>query len=161
MRRGQAGQVDVIVRLSMKTHRVGWFLFESSISLHGKPGYPFIVTIDGQSVVWREDGQMERTPEFKEEGGRTPEGGEGRRYVLQKRFRLAPGVHRFEIDLPEESYAYALELTLEERKEPYLLELKPVYWWVRHLGRHFTHGVVGLKPFLDGKAYEAVSSKSP
>jgi hypothetical protein len=119
--------------------------------LHGKPGYPFIVTIDGQSIVWREDGQIEKTPEYDAKGVRTPEGGDGRRYVLQRRLRLGPGNHRIEVDLPEEPYAYAINVTLEERSAPYLLEFKPVYRRSTQHRPRFLHGITRLEPFLDNR----------
>jgi len=40
---------------------------------------------------------------------------------------MAPGTHRFEVDLPEESVASVVNVTLKERDRPYLLELKPAY----------------------------------
>ncbi|OPY70716.1 MAG: hypothetical protein A4E57_00333 [Syntrophorhabdaceae bacterium PtaU1.Bin034] len=144
------GKVDLIVRLSIKTHLPGYYLLESRDSLRGKPGYPFIVTIDGQSAVWREDGEIEKTPTYDAEGIRAPEGGDGRRYVLEKRLRLTPGNHRVEIDLPEESLAYKLDLTLPERNAPYFLELKPVYRRFVSQRPTFLHGVSRLEPFLDG-----------
>jgi hypothetical protein len=129
----EAGKVELIVRLSIKTHPADYHLLESKGSLHGKPGYPFILTIDGQSVLWREEGQIEKTPEYDAKGIRAPEGGEGRRYVLEKRLRLTPGSHRVEMDLPEEHYTFAINLTLKEGNQPHVLEFKPIY---RRSGHH-------------------------
>ncbi|OPY70697.1 MAG: hypothetical protein A4E57_00314 [Syntrophorhabdaceae bacterium PtaU1.Bin034] len=58
--------------------------------------------------------------------------------------------HRVEIDLPEESLAYKLDLTLPERNAPYFLELKPVYRRFVSQRPTFLHGVSRLEPFLDG-----------
>jgi hypothetical protein len=145
----EAGKVDLILRISIKTHPQGFYLLESDKSLHGRPGYPFIVTIDGQTAVWRIDGQAEATPKYDAAGIRTPEGGEGRRYVLEKRLRLMEGAHKIEIDLPEEPYAQKIKVTLETREKPYLLDLSPVY---RRSGKQlptFLNGISRLDPFMD------------
>ena len=42
-------------RASIKTHTEGFYLLESRDSLHGKKGYPFVLNIDGQAVVWEVD----------------------------------------------------------------------------------------------------------
>lgn len=147
----EIGQLDLILRLSIKTHPSNYYLLESNASLHGKPGYPFIVTIDGQSIVWREDGQIEKTPEYDAKGIRTPEGGDGRRYVFERRLRLGPGNHRIEVALPEEPYAYATNVTLEQRSTPYLLEFKPVYRRSTQHRPSFLHGLARLEPFLDNR----------
>jgi hypothetical protein len=145
----EPGKVDLILRISIKTHPQGFYLLESDKSLHGKPGYPFIVTIDGQTTVWRVDGQPEATPSYDAAGIRTPEGGEGRRYALEKRLRLTAGAHMIEIDLPEEPYAQSIRVVLEERGKPYLLELRPVYQRPGNRRPTFLHGISRLDPFMD------------
>jgi hypothetical protein len=62
------GETDLLLRLSIKTHLPGYYLLESKKSLHGKPGYPFVVTIDGETAIWREDGHVERTPKYDAKG---------------------------------------------------------------------------------------------
>jgi hypothetical protein len=145
----EPGKADVIVSLSIKTHLAGFYLLEPGGSLHGKPGYPLIFTIDGQAVVWREDGHTEVTPQYGEDGRPTPEGGEGRRYVFQKRLRLAPGRHTVEVDLPQERYACAFEMTVEAGKEAYFLELVPSYLTLHARRPTFLHGVGRIDPYLD------------
>jgi hypothetical protein len=49
-------KVDIVVSLSLKTHLRGFYFLESGKSLHGKPGYPLVFTVDGQSIVWQEEG---------------------------------------------------------------------------------------------------------
>jgi hypothetical protein len=142
-----------VVRLSFKTRLPGFFLLERRKSLLGKPGYPFIVTIDGQTAVLQEDGEMEATPTYDQRGVGTPEGGEGRRNILEKRPRLAPGGHQVEIGLPEESYTSRFRVTLEERDSPCLLELKPVYRRARRVHPNFAYGVARLDPY--GMQYPA------
>lgn len=149
----EAGKADLIIKLSMKTHPSNHYVIESKESLHGKPGYPFIVTIDGQSVLWREEGQIEKTPEYDAKGVRTPEGGEGRRYVLEKRLRLVPGDHRVEIDLPEERYTYRTSVVLGQKTQAYVLEYRPVYRPSTQHRPGFLHGLAQLEPFLDGNHY--------
>jgi hypothetical protein len=148
----EVGKVDLVIRLSLKTHAENYYLLESKKSLHGKPGYPFIVTVDGQSVVWRVNGGIEKIPLYDARGIRTPEGGDGMRYVLEKRLRLMTGVHRVEIDLPEERYSRGVDVTLDERTDPYLLEFKPIYRRSVTFRRPtFFQGLVELEPFLNGK----------
>lgn len=148
----EPGKVDLIIRLSLKTHTANYYLLESKKSLHGKPGYPFVATIDGQSVVWRSDGEVERTPTCDAKGIRSPEGGDGVRYILEKRVRLAPGLHQIEMDLPEERYSRGVDVMLGERESAYELDFRPIY---KRSSRHratFVRGLAALEPFLDGKA---------
>jgi len=145
----QPGKVDVVVTLSIKTHLANHYLLESGKSLHGKPGYPFVLSIDDQTVIWREDGSAETTAAYDPNGLRTPEGGSGRRYVLEKRLRMAPGRHRVAVGLPEEPVVCAFDLTIGERDKPYVLELRPTY---RRSGKErpsFLYGVSRLWPYLD------------
>jgi hypothetical protein len=76
------GKIDLIIKLSIKTHLPGYSFFESRKSLNGKPGYPFIITVDGQTVTWREDGQVETTPAYDSNAIRIPDGGKVKRYPL-------------------------------------------------------------------------------
>jgi len=71
------------IRASIKTHTEGFYLLESRDSLHGKKGYPFVLNIDGQAVVWKVDGREETIPIHFEKGGRNPEGGTGVRYEIR------------------------------------------------------------------------------
>ncbi len=146
----EAGSADVLFAISIKTHLPEFYLLESKNSLHGKPGYPFIVTIDGQTAVWREDGRVEATPKYDAKGILVPDGGEGRRYMLEKRLSLAPGMHRVEIDLPAEGYANSWEVNLEEKDRHYLIEFEPAYRRSGASRSSFLHGLRRFDAFLDG-----------
>jgi hypothetical protein len=145
------GTVDLIVKLSIKTHLPDHYVLESSKALHGKPGYPFVFTIDGQTVVWRDNGELENTPTYDAKGIRMPEGGEGRRYTLNRRLRLAPGSHLVEVDLPEEDYRCAFRVNLAERAAAYSLELAPVYGRGGKNRPTFLYGVTRIDPYLDSE----------
>jgi hypothetical protein len=145
----QTGKVDLLVKLSIKTHLANYYLFESPKSFHGKPGYPFIFTVDGQTIVWREEGYEERTATYGSDGLRSPEGGKGRRYILEKRLRLNPGLHVVEIDLPEEPYACVFKVDLNERQGVHVLELRPTYRRMAKQTRSFLRGVTKIDPYLD------------
>jgi len=147
----ETGSVDVVIEISIKTHQPGFYLLEPEKSLHGKPGYPFVVTIDGQTAVWREDGQVEATPQYDAQGILVPDGGEGRLYVLAKKLRMAQGIHRVEIELPEEGYASSVEVNLEEKSKPHLLKSVPVYRRSGTSRPSFLHGLSRFDVFLDGK----------
>ncbi len=45
-----ADYADVIIKANIKTHLEGYYILESK-DLHGKPGYPFLINIDGQAMV--------------------------------------------------------------------------------------------------------------
>lgn len=100
-----AGYADLIIRASLKTHLEGYFLLESKKSARGKAVYPFLVNIDGQAVLWQVEGRKHVLPKY--ENGKTshdPEAGEGMKYVLDKKVRLAAGTHKVFFGLPEEHY---------------------------------------------------------
>ena len=122
------GFVDLILRANIKTHVEGYYAFESKDSLHGKPGYPFLLNIDGQAVVWRVEGERETTPLYDERGkiSNNPEAGDGVRYVLEKTIRLAVGTRVLFLGLPEENYYTKADVTLKPG-ETYVLEFKPRY----------------------------------
>lgn len=124
------------IRASIKTHTEGFYLLESRDSLHGKKGYPFVLNIDGQAVVWKVDGREETIPIHFEKGGRNPEGGAGVRYDIQKKIRLAAGSHRVFFGLPAEDYYREFDVTLKEGKS-YTLAFEPVYKKQRRDTRRF------------------------
>ncbi len=137
------GYADVEISASIKTHVEGYYPLESKDSLHGKKGYPFVLNIDGQTVVWKDGGEEEILPIYREKGGRDPEGGTGVRYRIHKKIRLAGGYHRVFFGLPGECYYREFDVALEEGKT-YSLALKPIYKRgnVRHLPeRRFVNGI--------------------
>ena len=61
-----AGYAGLAIKASLKTHVAGYYVGESEKSLHGKPGYPFVINIDGQAAVWEVDGQKAVKPAYDE-----------------------------------------------------------------------------------------------
>ncbi len=120
------GYTDVEVSASIKTHTEGYYPIESKDSLHGKKGYPFVLNIDDQAVVWKVDGREETIPIHFEKGGRNPEGGTGVRYEIRKKIRLAAGAHRVFFGLPAEEYYREFDVTLTAGRT-YALTFVPVY----------------------------------
>jgi hypothetical protein len=114
------------IRASIKTHTEGFYHLESRDSLHGKKGYPFVLNIDGQAVVWKVDGQEDTIPIHFEKGGRNPEGGTGVRYEIRKIIRLAAGAHRVFFGLPAEDYYREFDVMLTAGRT-YALTFVPVY----------------------------------
>jgi hypothetical protein len=120
------GYADVEISASIKTHVEGYYPLESKDSLHGKKGYPFVLNIDGQAVVWKVDGREESIPIYFEKGGRNPEGGTGVKYEIRKKIRLAAGSHRVFFGLPAEDYYRDFDVTLTAGRT-YALTFEPVY----------------------------------
>jgi hypothetical protein len=143
------GFADLRIKTSVKTHDVGYY-FEPEGSLHGKPGYPFVMNIDGQAAIWKIDGEEESPPVYDKEGNRLPEGGKGRRYDLDKKVRLSAGSHHVFLGLPEEEYYTETNLILKGG-ESYTLEYKPIYERYGHRRQErFVYGVKKLEVYLNG-----------
>lgn len=123
-----AGFVDLVIKASIKTPLEGYYALESKTTAQGKPGYPFLVNIDGQSVVWKMDGQKETIPLYDENGktSHDPDAGAGVKYILEKKVRLAAGPHKIFFGLPREPYYTKVQLTLTKDESP-VLEFKPRY----------------------------------
>ena len=143
------GFVDLMMKVSIKTHLEGYYLLESRNSLHGKPGYPFVFNIDGQGALWKEDGREETSPLYDERGGRNPEGGKGVKYTLEKIVRLKAGPHMVFFGLPEENYSVKFSIALKEGGQ-HVLDLKPVYVRRRTLSSGFVYGISRYEIFLNG-----------
>ena len=144
------GWADLKIKASIKTHLENYYFSESKGSPHGKPEYPFLVNIDGQAALWNVKGRTEVTPECDENRKRNPEGGEGMRYVLSKKVRLASGLHKLFFGLPGEDYFTELNIKLLEG-EVNSFEFQPGYRSRR--GREtqsFLHGVKKGQVFLNG-----------
>jgi len=138
------GYADLEISASVKTHVEGYYPIESKDSLHGKKGYPFVLNIDGQAVVWKVDGREETIPIHFEKGGRNPEGGTGVRYEIRKKIRLAAGAHRVFFGLPAADYYREFDVTLKEGKS-YTLAFEPVYKKQRRELRRFLSGLDRLE----------------
>jgi len=149
------GYAVLEIKATIKTHAEGFYLLEAKDSLHGKKGYPFVLNIDGQAVVWKVDGEEEIAPVYHENGGRNPEGGAGIRYDIRKKIRLASGKHKVFLGLPGEGYYWKFDVVLEEGKA-YSMSFEPVYRKdnVRHLReRRFINGIEAYKKTLrDGSS---------
>src|SRR3972149_8578528 len=143
--------VELTITSSIKTHLEGDSLLEPESSLHGKAGYPFLLNIDGQAVTWKIDGQKENIPAYDESGKRSPEGGEGMRYNLEKKILLRAGFHKIFFGLPEEKLSLQFETTLKAG-DSNVLEFRPVYQRRGKQLRHFSHGVSTCEVLLNGNA---------
>jgi hypothetical protein len=144
-----SGYANVIIRVSIKTPPSGYYLWESSDSFSGKPGFPLVFNIDGQAAVWKIDGQEEITSPYDEKGEKIPDGGRGIRYILNKKIRLATGSHKLFLGVPEDEYAG--EFIIFVKGGVSTLEFKPVY-----RGDHqrtapsFLNGIHAFELFYDG-----------
>jgi hypothetical protein len=122
-----AGYADVVIRSSIKTPVAGYYPIVSKGSARGKEIYPFVVNIDGQAVQWQVEGQRHVLPEYVD--GKTshdPEAGEGMKYMLEKKVRLAAGSHKVFFDLPEESQFTMTDISVKSGGL-YTLEFRPEY----------------------------------
>jgi hypothetical protein len=81
--------VGLLIRTHIKTHLESYYVLESTDSLHGKSGYPFVFNVDGRGVEWKVDGVKEETVRYDEKGNRIAEGGPGMRCSLEKKIRLS------------------------------------------------------------------------
>ena len=143
------GTVDLTIKASIKTSPEGYYLYGSRTPLPGKEGYPFELNIDGQEIIWKVEGKEEITPRYDEKGRRLPEGGQGVRYVLNKKIRLKPGPHHVIFGLPYEDYYTEVKVSLKEG-EAHTLEFKPDYAMGRRGVHTFHHGIKRFEAFLDG-----------
>ncbi len=85
-----AGYGDVVIKASLKTPLAGYYPLESKSSARGKEIYPFVLNMDGQAVHWQVEGQKHVLPEYVYgKTSRDPEAGEGMKYLLEKKVRLA------------------------------------------------------------------------
>jgi hypothetical protein len=148
------GYVDLIVKADIKTHEADYYIGESGRSLHGKPGYPFVLNIDGQAMTWKVDGQKDVKPAYNEDGttSRDPEARLGIKYILEKKLRLREGAHKVYFVLPEESYIVDAEIKLRSGDDM-VLEFKPLYWHKNKPTRipTFLKGVSKYEIFLNSE----------
>ena len=141
------GTINLTTRASIKMPPEGYYILESHSYV--KEGYSFLFNIDGQAVIWKIEEKSEITPRWNENGRIISEGGQGIRYVLDKKIRLRPGSHHLFFGLPEEKYYTEFEFFLREG-EPHTLEFRPLYAMSRKGVRSFYHGIKSCKVFLDG-----------
>ena len=147
------GFVDMVIKASIKTHAEGLYPLEPKEQFHGNPDYPFLINIDGQADIWKVKGITDDTPLYDERGKtRTdPEAGNGVKYILDKKIRIAAGPHRIFFGLAAEGITKKFEVTLKDG-EKYVLQLKPVYEYTIHPYRipSFLEGVKDYEVFLNG-----------
>lgn len=148
------GVAILLLRASIKTPLEGYYILDSNKSLHGKPGYPFLINIDGQAVIWKVDGFKESKPAYDANGktSRDPEAREGMKYILEKRLKLRAGQHHIFFGLPEENYSITTDIMLND-SEDVVLEYKPIYRHERLPVRipSFLEGIDKYEVFLNKK----------
>lgn len=156
------GVADMIVKANIKTHEAGYYIAESGKSLHGKPGYPFLLNIDGQAAVWKVDGQKDVKPAYDEQGktSKDPEARTGIKYILEKKLQLRTGTHKVYFGLPEDEYYVEAEIILRDGEEA-VLEFKPIYRYKTLPTRipTFLKGINKYEIYLNGvKVNESVQN---
>jgi len=116
------------IKATIKTHLEEYYPLESKYSQHGKPGYPFLINIDGQAETWKVDGQKESLALYDKDGkvSHNPDAGEGIKYILEKRIKLSDGYHKLFFGLPSDDYFKEVEITLT-KGDFATLEFKPIY----------------------------------
>lgn len=149
-----AGFSVLTIRVTMKTLKEGFYPLEFKSALHGKPEYPFIFNLGGQGVIWLAKG----TPDIQQQivdGKRNPEGGEGMKYILEKRIMLKPGAYKIYVGLTEETLLKEVDVTLSEGKTT-VLQFMPLYFTGRNNRNtgSFYRGLRDFEVFLDGKKIE-------
>jgi hypothetical protein len=121
------GYAELVIRASLKTPIAGYYPFESKGSSHGKTVYTFLINIDGQAVQWQTKGRIHVLPEYADDKtSQDPEAGEGMKYVLEKKVRLAKGAHKVFFGLPDEPYYTTADISVKSGGL-YVLEFKPEY----------------------------------
>lgn len=151
----ERGFASLTIKATIKTHLEGYYVLESKDSIHGKPGYPFVINIDGQAHVWTVDGKKESLPLYDKDGktSRNPDAGEGIKYVMEKKIQLRPGKHKVFLGLSPDDYFKEVEITLKEGDSA-SLEFKPVYKYKTRPTR--------IPDFKKGiKEYEVFFNKMP
>ncbi len=144
----RAGLVDLTIKSSVKTPTHEHYLLESRTPPPAEGGYAFELNIDGQEVVWKVEGTLEKTP-ISDKEGRTPEGGEGIRYILDKKIRLAPGAHHVVFGVPYDDFYTEVKVSLKEG-DPHTLEFQPIYSTGRRGYETYHRGISRTRILLDG-----------
>jgi hypothetical protein len=146
------GFADLMITANIKTPLAGYYVLEPKESLHGKPGYPFLINIDGQVALWKIDGVIDNKPAYDKDGKTSfdPEAREGMKYALTKKVRLKAGPHRMFFGLPEENYYSTVDIVLKNGDSS-LIEYKPRYRYKRLPTRipTFLKGINRYEVFLN------------
>jgi hypothetical protein len=149
-----AGFVDLVVSAAIKI---------PSSSSQEIQEYPVLLNIDGQAVRWSVNGQRESLPLYDKDGypSRNPDAGDGMKYRLEKRIRLATGLHKIVFALPNEDYLSEFKIRLSEG-ETWVLEFKPHYRFAAHPRRMpvfrttFLQGIERYDAVLNGREVRPV-----
>jgi hypothetical protein len=148
------GFVDLVIKTSIKISLEEHDALESKTPAQKKPGYLFLLNIDGQAVLWIADGQKETIPLYDENGktSHDPDAGTGMKYALEKKVRLAPGPHAIFFGIPGEPYFTVVKVSLKEGV-PQVLEFKPHYRYKTIPTRipTFLFGINSYEAMLDGQ----------
>ena len=104
--------------------------------------------MDGQEIIWKVPGTLERRPVSGPEG-RLPEGSEGIRYVLDKTIRLAAGPHHVVFGVLYDDYYTEVKISLKEG-EAHTLEFQPIYAAGRRGYQTSSTASTGARFFLMG-----------
>ena len=154
-----AGFVVLVIKASIKIPLEEDCL-DSKTPAQGRSDYPFLVNIDGQAVLWMAEGQKETIPLY-ERGytSRDPDAGTGIEYRLEKKIRLAVGMHKIVFGLPKKEYLSAFKVTLNSG-ESQVLEFKPRYRYKTYPLRipTFLNGLENYEAILNGQYVPAVIS---
>lgn len=148
-----AGQADLIISASVKTHRE----FECPINQqhsHGTDAYKLVMNIDGQVAVL--NGRMQ--DENSNAGGvMDPESGDGIRYRFSNKLRLKAGTHKIIVALPDDGTAIEREITLVEGDVNNLI-MEPIYSSTQgkktpgvYSATSYKEGIKGGRLTLNGK----------
>src|SRR6266540_6109365 len=122
-----AGYADVIIKASLKTPLAGYYPFERQGYAPGKALCSFLVNIDGQAILWQVQGHQHQLPKYVDgKTSRDPEAGEGMKYVLEKKVRLAVGSYNVFFSLPDETYHSTTNISVKDGGL-YVLEFQPNY----------------------------------
>jgi hypothetical protein len=137
----QPGFADLIIKASFKTPvQQPSVDNKSQITTSRNEGYPFLLNIDGQAVQWVVEGKKETALFIDASGNHNQEGGEGIKYILEKKIRVKAGTHKVFFGLPAKNYYKQFEITVHEGKA-YSIEFKPIYSWKhRNMVRSFEKG---------------------
>lgn len=139
--------ITLIIKAQIKTNLEGFYILESKDSLHGKPTYPFLLNIDGQHAVWQMVGHIENTSFYDEAGHKTVDGGPGMRYILEKKIRIARGLHKIFIALPGDNYSKEFDITLS-KDVLFVLDLSPIYTQDSRRRQSYLKGIKDFKVVL-------------
>lgn len=151
----------LIIKVELKTCCKDFYLLGSDDSCAGKPKYPFLFNIDGQSVTWKFDGKYENTSKYDVNKEKVPDGGEDVRYSLEKILRLKAGKHKLFFALPSKAYQNGYTLLLKDGSQN-ILEFKPIYERYKALwNRSFLQGICHYDVFFNGNPFSFGQSGSP